>query len=121
MILRLGLGIISYLKRDWIREEILKKFPYCVEYYHAYPIIGGFNDLKSARKFALDNTIGLYRINGQLNERKARIFENGKHIETIISGFTESEYNKIKAEQETNEGESVKSVVSFSWNAPPKK
>jgi len=82
-------------------------------------IAQGGNTLEAARKFAsLFDARGMYRMNGQLNEKEIKIFERGgKLIETYRSGLTEAEYNAAKAKQETKEEKPVKAVTSFSWNS----
>ena len=79
-----------------------RKNPFCVEcsYLEGKPLVHGFHDLEDAKKHAVKHTVGMYRMNGQLNDKAAKIFENGgKLIETIISGLTEKEYNDIKAKR----------------------
>jgi len=119
----IGLLAGGSFQTEYEREQARKR-PYYVEnaYFEGNPVVHGFDDLKSARKYAVNHTAGTYRMNGQLNDMEAKIFENGgKYIETIISGLSESEYNEIKAKQGSKEEKPVKSVVSFSWNAQPKK
>ncbi|MCL2143358.1 MAG: hypothetical protein FWH44_03760 [Methanomassiliicoccaceae archaeon] len=81
--------------------------------------VASFNNFKDARKFAVNYTRGMSKINGQLNDRCVKIYENGgKLIETIISGLPESEYNAIKerqAKESMEQGTEIKSVVSFGW------
>ena len=82
-------------------EKVRNNDPYYVEYYHTFLLTVGVQTLEEAREFAVSETTGLYKMNGQLNERTVKIFERGgKHIETYISGFPEAEYNRLKAEQE---------------------
>ena len=100
-------------------------FPYYAEhrlYDHIYPhpMCQGATSLEQARKFAVDSTIGLYKMNGQLGDKVIKVYERGgKLIETYIGGFPEAEYNRLKAERESKNGtKDVKAVTSFSWNPP---
>ncbi|MCL2712692.1 MAG: hypothetical protein FWD37_05425 [Methanomassiliicoccaceae archaeon] len=63
--------------------------------------LAGFNTLDSAKKYVLNNTIGLYRLNGQFTGLEAEILDNELTLlERIISGFPEAEYNEIKRKRE---------------------
>jgi len=80
--------------------------------------IHGHDNLEDAIQIACVHTIGTYHLNGVLNNRVARIFENGgKLLEIIRGGFTLSEYNRIKALQESErvEEEEIVSVISSKW------
>jgi hypothetical protein len=106
----------------WKEEQ--RNRPYYVEKFYNKNqdvIVLGFDILKNAKKHALEQTTGTYHMNGRLNDKEAKIFERGgKHIETYISGFPESEYNEIKERQTRERAErkdvKIKSVVSFAWN-----
>ena len=80
--------------------------------------------LEGARKLAARKINPLRRLNGHINDNVSKIYDKSGLVETWIGGFPEAEYYRMKAEQETvkkDEEKPVKSVVSFSWNAPPKK
>ncbi|MCL2143357.1 MAG: hypothetical protein FWH44_03755 [Methanomassiliicoccaceae archaeon] len=95
--------------------------PYRAELIHLnMPNVSRVYNLEVALKAAADLTRGTFKLNGQLSDRYVKIFDkNGDLVETIIGGFTESEYNAIKErqakEKAENEKAEVKSVVSFSW------
>ena len=129
MIVGLALGIPGLLltallfQTDQERENGRKK-PFYVETVPLSEVlVHGFEDMKSARKFAVSQTVGIYHLNGRLNNKRADIFENRDLVETYISGLPEEEYNKIKAEHESEDkgNTEVRSVTSFGWNLPSKK
>jgi len=103
-------------------RAIARSCRYYVEcfYIKDEPLVHGFHDLEDARRHAVRHTAGMYRLNGKLNDKEAKIYaKGGKLIETIISGLTESEYNKVKAETEEREkNDTVRIVTSFGWNLP---
>jgi len=96
-------------------ENARENSPYYVEYYHTFLVAVGVQTLEEAISFAIDETTGLYKMNGQLNERTVRIFEKGgRLIETYISGFPEEEYKRLKAERELKD--EVKVIGSGGWD-----
>ncbi|MCL2143354.1 MAG: hypothetical protein FWH44_03740 [Methanomassiliicoccaceae archaeon] len=103
---------------DMEREAERKKPFYVENEYLGGIVVHGFDNLKDARAYAVKHTVGMYRMNGVLNDNVARIFVSGTHTETIRSGLTESEYEKA-ADERKDDGAGKKeagSVVSFSWN-----
>jgi hypothetical protein len=121
-----GIGARSRVNSTWKmgspsrRTELVMRngLPYYVE--QDDMTLGAFT-LKEAKGYAVSTTAGLYRLNGQLSVKTVKIFEKGgKHIETIIDGMSESEYNEVKAKrgnEEENEKEPIKAVMSFGWNS----
>ncbi|MDR0334768.1 MAG: hypothetical protein LBH69_02645 [Methanomassiliicoccaceae archaeon] len=105
-------------------KEAARQNPFYVEcaYLEGEPLVHGFINLSDAKKHAVKHTVGMYRMNGQLNDKEAKIFEKGgKLIERVISGLSESEYNGIKAEREAKQDKpATKAVTSFSWNSQTK-
>ncbi|MDR0198423.1 MAG: hypothetical protein LBI08_01595 [Methanomassiliicoccaceae archaeon] len=111
-----GLLLSGALQTEADREAQRKK-PYYVEtrFIDDDVLVRGFDTEKDARKYAAGKTAGMYRLNGELNDMEAMLFENGRHVETIKSGLSESEYDKIKAERENKDDKDVKGVVAFKW------
>ena len=113
-----GLLIASAFQSEEERAAA-RKSPFYVESSDSKdePFVYGFHYFDDAKKHAVRQTVGMYRMNGQLNDNEAKIFEKGgKLVETIISGLTEKEYNEIKAKRENKEEKQVKSVTAFTWN-----
>jgi len=95
----------------------------------------GFDTLKDAVDEAKRRTVGYYNVTGRLNDNHAEVYERGgKLVETVRSGFTESEYKKVKAENEMKAKEEEKrkeeekkrnaeerrreeNLMAFRWNS----
>ena len=103
---------------DMEREAERKKPFYVENEYLGGTVVHGFDTLKDARSYAKKHTVGMYRMNGILNDNVAMIFDKGVYIETIRSGLTESEFEASagKGNVDDGEGKEKKSVVSFSWD-----
>ena len=113
-----GLLISGALQTEEGRKAARSK-PYYVEefYYEGEPLVHGFDTFDEAKKHALKRTAGMYPLNGQLNDKEAKIYETGgKLVETVTSGLSESKYNEIKAERESKGG-TGKVVSSFTWRS----
>ena len=118
-----GAELLLYMRGGG--DEKALSCPYYIEipmvYFDDFIYIG-FDDIEGAIKFGVKHTRGLYALNGQLNDMRVKIFKNGgEHVETVISGLPEAEYNRIKAERESKESGSVKAVTSFSWSSAPRR
>jgi len=115
----------SYLQAviDRNTSIVRSNYPYYVET-HMYdhittiPIYLGATSLEQATKYAINYTIGLYKMNGQLSDKSISVFERGgRLVEKYIGGFPEAEYNRLKAEKESKEGKKeVKVVTSGGWD-----
>jgi len=100
-------------------REIARNNRYYVEcfYIKDEPLVHGFDNIEDARKHAVRHTAGMYHLNGRLNDKEAKIYaKGGKLIERIISGLSETEYNKVRAERGAKNDGVVRAVVSFGWN-----
>ena len=89
---------IGTVQRERIRDAERRK-PYYVEMclLEGEVVVRGFQIMSDAVNYAISRTKDMYRLNGILNGKEAKIFDSsGKHIETIRSGLREEEYNAIK-------------------------
>jgi hypothetical protein len=125
-------AVLTKREKDTQRALILQNgavargFPYYIYVesyiYNAFvtlPLYLAANTFDQAKEYAVRTTIGLYKMNGQLGDNKIKIFERGgKHIETIIGGFPEEEYNRMVTERKKKEGnKEVKVVTSGGWDS----
>jgi len=81
------------------RRDAERWKPFCVEtcLLEGEVVVRGFQTMSDAVNYAISRTKDMYRLNGILNDKEAKIFDSsGKHIETIRSGLREEEYNAIK-------------------------
>jgi len=96
---------------------VCKEVPFTIKFGDLYSFPA--ETLDAARKIAVANTVGLYKLNGQLNDNKAVILDScGNIIETYVSGLPEAEYDNIAEERKAGqEKKEMRTVSSFRWDA----